>query len=692
MPITRVQASPSATATGTTTVAITFTTPPAVGHGLIVMVNTYLAAAITCSDTQGNAYTAGPGAVQALTRARIFYCPLVATTGAPFTITVSTAGGAADWHALAVEVGGLGVNGLVFEGSASGGGTGNNADTGAVSPLERAESFQAATLAISGAQASLVVDSATPAWTVEFEALAVAPVAGEGVTRSVSSATGTSPTVGWTLDTLFADWVAVLGAFTSDVIDEAAAAAAIDLGLLPASLTVDVNDAGVTTTVCYKYTAQVGDQVIGLFAYGDATYQVRTRVYTGAPGAFTAWLTFNTVSALNDALQIPVEAGHVYYFEFSSWDGNVTPAILTLRVEAAPTATATVGDIGINAETDGYPMVVLDPTTAAVQRFVYPFPNGEYGASLPDGHLCVEDKYDDTVSVYTGGGAGSLVATVSLGSASSSQPSVVVGSNRTDRFYLGRTLASVSSEIYTLSLTGTLSGVLWTLPVNPLQALAVNLTDTILYYAAYADGSPIYAYDLVGDAPLANLAAGVSGYLVMPDLFVLADGSILAAYVRLVATNPSCVVKRYSAAGATLNTYPFDFASTSTVRLACAREDPNSFWLKRHRTGGQVTYYHLRVSDGAELSSATGAEFDHGVSSYNFPLDDAAHYGNAASCPFWIIEHTDGNGGGNGGNGGGGGGGGEPTMCLTGPPQAACWAPHDLAVLQIGLIAEDEQP
>lgn len=38
------------------------------------------------------------------------------------------------------------------------------------------------------------------------------------------------------------------------------------------------------------------------------------------------------------------------------------------------------------------------------------------------------------------------------------------------------------------------------------------------------------------------------------------------------------------------------------------------------------------------------------------------------------------------------GGGGTPTMCLAGPPQAACWAPHDLAALQISLIAEDQQP
>src|SRR5262245_50572652 len=418
---------------------------------------------------------------------------------------------------------------------------------------------------------------------------------------------------------------------------------------LPASVTQNVNDSGTTYTVWYKYTAAASDQVLGLYAYGDATvYQVRTKVWTGSAAAPTAYLGYNTVSSLNDALQIPVLAGAVYYFELSSWGGNVTPAVLTVIAESAPAHVPGVGMIGINAETDGYPCVFLSATTAAVERIVTPFPNGEYGALLPSGLLCVEDKYADTVSVYHNGGTGTLVATVSLGSSSSSQPSIVVGSNRSNRFYLGNSQPSSTTQVHTLTTTGTLSGVLWTLPTTPLQALAVNQASTILYYAALAYDSPIYAYDLSGSAPLANLAAGLTGYLVMPDLFVLADGSILAAYVRNATTNPACVVKRYSAAGATLNTYNYNFASTTTVRLACAMDDPTSFWLKRHRTGGQVTYYHIRVSDGIELSSATGAEFDSGVSSYNFPLDGALHYGNAASCPFWILTAVDGGGGGGG--------------------------------------------
>lgn len=429
---------------------------------------------------------------------------------------------------------------------------------------------------------------------------------------------------------------------------------AIELAPLPAALTQDVNDSGTTYTVWYKYTASAAG-VIGLFAYGDAsTYLVQTQVWTGASAAPVPWLNYNAVGSLNDALQIPVAAGAVYYFEFLSADGDVSPAVLTLVVEAAPQLTVAEGDVGINTETDGYPCVFLDPTTAAVQRFVTPFPNGEYGAILPTGELCVEDKYDDTVSVYPAGGTGTLVGTVSLGSAHPSQPSVVIGSNRTDTFYLGKSLASTSSEVYTLTPAGTLSALLWTLPTTPLQALAVNLTDTVLYYAQYASAAPIAAYDLVGNAPLADLAAGLTGYIVMPDLFVLADGSILAGYGRDSTTNPSFVVKRYSAAGATLNTYSYNWAQANvTVRLACALDDPDSFWLKRHRTGGQVTYYHIRVSDGAELSSATGAEFNSGVSSYNFALDGAVHYGNAASCPFWILESLE---GGNGGGGGGGGG------------------------------------
>jgi hypothetical protein len=44
---------------------------------------------------------------------------------------------------------------------------------------------------------------------------------------------------------------------------------AIELGPLPHTLTQDVNDDGTTYTVWYKYTAVAGDNVIGIFAFGD---------------------------------------------------------------------------------------------------------------------------------------------------------------------------------------------------------------------------------------------------------------------------------------------------------------------------------------------------------------------------------------------------------------------------------------
>jgi hypothetical protein len=188
-----------------------------------------------------------------------------------------------------------------------------------------------------------------------------------------------------------------------------------------------------------------------------------------------------------------------------------------------------------------------------------------------------------------------------------------------------------------MTTAGVLSGVLWNIPATAIQSLAVNLNSTILYYVELAYGSPVYAYDLIGSVPLSNLAAGITDYLPLPDMFVLADGSILVSYVRNVGTNPACVVKRYSAAGATLNTYNFNFSSTTTVRLACGIDDPISFWVKRHIAGGQATYYHILASDGSEISSFTIAEFQNGVSTYNFPLDGAVHYGCAPSCPFWLI-------------------------------------------------------
>src|SRR5260370_38634536 len=111
-------------------------------------------------------------------------------------------------------------------------------------------------------------------------------------------------------------------------------ATAVDLGVLPANVVLNVHDGGtgLNYTVYYKFTAPVGARVIGAWGFSGnlgAGYRPVLRPYLGPAGAPTQILGIG--SRENVPVQFPVVAGQEYFLELNKNAIDTAPAVLTLN-------------------------------------------------------------------------------------------------------------------------------------------------------------------------------------------------------------------------------------------------------------------------------------------------------------------------------------------------------------------------
>ena len=208
MALAKVQSTASAQANGT--INLTFATQPILGNGIVVSVLAWnVTSAASCADNQGNGYFrietgGGPSVAQ-------FYCPLIVTTGTPFTVSLT--GGT--WKAgIAIEVSGVGT-GLGIDKSSVATGTGTTPNSGSTAALTASEVFVVGNCALNTAQASITVASVSPTWNQEFESLTTANIAGETDSRILTSASGITTSISWTLSSS-SGWAALVVAYKSD--------------------------------------------------------------------------------------------------------------------------------------------------------------------------------------------------------------------------------------------------------------------------------------------------------------------------------------------------------------------------------------------------------------------------------------------------------------------------------------------
>lgn len=401
------------------------------------------------------------------------------------------------------------------------------------------------------------------------------------------------------------------------------AATAIDIGtVLPYSTVQNVNFGGTTQTVWYKYVAQTGDVVIGVFGFGDlVAYSPTVTVFS--PDGATAYLS---LAAVNRPLQLPVIVGNTYYFRFSS--GNVAAALLHLSVRRGPKNTAPTGAVLINDDTPGLPAALLSALDGTMLHFRQPFAAGEGGDVLNTGELCFEEFTDGTVTFYDKNGA------VVLASAFAGYR--MISTNKTTTFYLGHKGGGlVLAKVTTASALGVAGPTTWTFAAAGLTGMAPSPDETILYYTGSGGSvaAAVKRWDLVNNVALTDLVAGIVGFTTN-DIVVLSDGTGLVLYYSSDPTR----VRHYSTAGATLNTYTFTGAMTTTTRICRAIDDPTSFWIFLKLTTGFARIQNIKVSDGSTLTTFDIVNFEGGAYQGAATATPSAFFGPSQSCPILIAR------------------------------------------------------
>lgn len=401
------------------------------------------------------------------------------------------------------------------------------------------------------------------------------------------------------------------------------------LGALPATATQLVDFAGTTYTVWYSFVVPVNCLVIGAFAFGDlTTYKPTIRAYNGPASAPVQILS---VSAQNRPIQFPVTAGATVYLEMTKNGGNPTPANLTLNVQVAPTSSVPTGSLLINDDTIGYPMAALSGTTGDVSQFFAPFPSGEGGSILNDGTTIWEDiNVSNQAKIFSPVMALTQTVNVTFGSGNG----LILSSNKTTKFYAGDPGSGAThAKVGTISTAGVIGGMIYTLAAAGLTGMAPSLDETILYYGGASSSiSPIARWDLVNNVALSDLVPLLSTYSVR-DILTLTDGTILVLYTKGNGT----LVKQYSAAGATLNTYDFGTANTgSHARSAAALDDPNSFWIWLHTNDNR--FENIKISDGSALKDFSRPSFEGGAYQDAATATPTTRFGASQSCPLLISR------------------------------------------------------
>jgi len=420
------------------------------------------------------------------------------------------------------------------------------------------------------------------------------------------------------------------------------ATTATDVGTtLPVTITQQVDDSGTTYTVWYKYTAQSGDVVIGLFPFGDlTTYQPLTHVYTGPDTAPVLYPASSPIIGVNLPIQIPVTAGTTYYIRISSSTGNVSPANLSLLIQRAESLAAPAGSFFINDDTADFPLALLSSVDGSVLQFRSPFPNGESGEVLPvTGQLLIEDQVNNNLVLY--GPDLSVITTIDVSSVLLDH---AISSDQVDTFYVGAS-GDTNATVYTFSNTGVVGGTTWTLPSATVVAIAPNLAETKLYVTGQAGtlDSTIKTWNLLTNSFDADFAAAMSGHAAPHDIIVLGDNSVVVAYTKATATKDLTVV-RYDAAGSVLNTHSYGSGIDGIAnRLTHAIDDPNSFWLWIHTSNGvglgaSSTFKNIKASDFSEIASFSAQSFEDGVSQDVPKVTPTAYFGHSISCPFLVLR------------------------------------------------------
>jgi len=362
---------------------------------------------------------------------------------------------------------------------------------------------------------------------------------------------------------------------------------AIDLGSLPALVVQQVDDGGITFDVWYKYTAASGENYINVWGYGgtpDSGYQPIIQVWLAGAVQYIAALNSSVGSFPNRPIQIPVTPGVTYYFEFLT-NGNFTPSNLTISAITGPDplTAVPVGSLFVNDDTDGFGGAFISTTVDDdVLRFKFPFPAGEgIDRLLTSGRVLVADHVNNQVKLYNPQ-LSTIISTIAFGSGAAAGRVLIRANQTLNKFFAAQRRFTGNPEVISVDVDG-VDAVVTTITTTGLSAFSVNNDETLIYLAGSGgvNNSNIKVWNIGTASFDADLVASVANHRVS-DMLMLSDGTLLAMYVGTFSPN-DIFVRRYNAAGTTLNTYTLGTAVTIPsisfgYRIAFALDNPASFW------------------------------------------------------------------------------------------------------------------
>ncbi len=395
----------------------------------------------------------------------------------------------------------------------------------------------------------------------------------------------------------------------------------------------------------WTYTAVVNDRVLGITPFADiaGNYDPTIRVFES-----DGTTVYKGISAAKQrAVIVPVTEGEQYYFRvIQGGAGTPLDADLTFSAIRGPQVTAPEGSIiSTQDEANRRKAPILSATADnLVYQYIdnFAFMEAAVGVTLDNGNMCGDDQ-QNTIQIWTP----ALVNIYSAVPSYAVQLPLNIGTDGTT-IYLSYAATPGTDPITIRTLTGTGAETTdtWTLPVNSksvaTQALAPNRDGSVVYYAGSVAGSAIHAYDLIGNEPLADLAATLgAGWSLHPNTCVLQDGTILAGYQHPGATINYKLI-RYDAAGTILNTY--DQGANPIHHLATGLDATHFYlWLHDSTVSNKRSIYKIiKTSDGTTTSSGTYDNFNVGINqmSYDptYPLNTSPSFGPADTCTFFITR------------------------------------------------------
>ena len=389
---------------------------------------------------------------------------------------------------------------------------------------------------------------------------------------------------------------------------------AIDIGILPFTISQNVRFDGTTFTVWYSYTAKTDEKVATFFFFGDLVgYNPTTTVNLGPASAPVAYL--GGIAGVNVAVLIPLTAGVTYYFEVQS-TSTPDPAILNVEAQLAsslnfPLGSLLVPEAGANRLFPAAILSAIDGEDFTVLGYATPWADAVAADILADGTILTYSDVDVELQIYNT----SLV----LGAVLSFTPSTaaILRAQRTGgNFYIGETNNGGNATIRTVS-TALALGSVFDFPLAGLSSFAVNSDDTIAYFSGQASpfNSQVERWDLTLDVALSDLAPDHGndtggGPFLVASMLVLSDDTIAVFYIGSGTLPHEGEVVVYNPNGTIVGTYNLGnvYSNSSNPSIAFALDDPNSFWVavNYNTPAGQSRYVNIKASDGSIL-----ADVDH---------------------------------------------------------------------------------